>query len=541
MKKTLLFITSFFILTLMQPLPAKNSWISKMQYIPVKTDACVTLNLKTLREYMEKNGFSRDEILRLFDDEAGKKSLEKTIFEDFFSKLKRVAIVFDSLELKKKQPKEFLILIEGDGEIPNFKKSLEKVEHYTYTGKKVYEIDKKDGFLLCRINNLYMIGSKKLVEGYLKAKKAKKKTISPSLMKVLKERKKYDMFLYFPLARLMKNQLKKTVAIGKGMGGSGLDQNVFIKSLYNLQYVTAEGAFRKKITFSFSMYGKNKNDAQRLTMLNHFFIVGVSFIIPFADKLSRSLTKKKLDVDNKNLIRIQKVIGRIKTRKMKNGTRISFSLTEEETNQLLVTMKEEVKKAIAKRKIKKIESVDIFEVLKKNDLEALKSHLASGKAASARNKQGETLLYAAASSGNLEAVKLIIASVGGVNGVNENDKKTPLHGAVMADSLKVAAFLIEKGADVNKKDTFGHYPLHLGIKKSNGDLVKLLIAGGAQVNVKALDGETPLHAAAGKGSIDIITILLKEGADKKAKDFYGDLPVNRALKGGHKEAAALLK
>ncbi len=179
MKKTFLFFSALLILTHLQPLPAKDSWLSKMQYIPGRSDACLTLNLKALQKYMEKNGIPREEFIRLLSSGREMKPLEKRIYTDFVNKLKWVAMVFDTLELKKKQPNEFLILIEGEGEIPDFYKSMEKVKQYTYKGNKVYEVEKKDGFFLCRINSLYLIGNKNLVEAYLDARKAKKKTISP--------------------------------------------------------------------------------------------------------------------------------------------------------------------------------------------------------------------------------------------------------------------------------------------------------------------------------------------------------------------------
>ena len=55
--------------------------------------------------------------------------------------------------------------------------------------------------------------------------------------------------------------------------------------------------------------------------------------------------------------------------------------------------------------------------------------------------------------------------------------------------------LIERGANVNAKDDFGHSPLRLAVNNDNVALAKLLISAGADVNAKDNDGRSRLYEA----------------------------------------------
>src|SRR5688572_18332138 len=100
-------------------------------------------------------------------------------------------------------------------------------------------------------------------------------------------------------------------------------------------------------------------------------------------------------------------------------------------------------------------------------------------------------------------------------------KRTPLHYAVLHNQIEVyissdflfynffkqiVRFLIERGADVNAKTSFGYAPLHnaasRGLKGTiylcyldKLEIVELLIDAGADLNVKNDRGNTPLFRA----------------------------------------------
>ena len=100
--------------------------------------------------------------------------------------------------------------------------------------------------------------------------------------------------------------------------------------------------------------------------------------------------------------------------------------------------------------------------------------------------------------------------------------------------MEFAKFLIDNGADVNAKSTYGSYtPLYWATRKNYWgtrknaaaeQLAKLLIDNGADVNARTF-GMTPLHAAivdkaserVEVGGEDVIKLLIANGADVNAR------------------------
>ena len=128
----------------------------------------------------------------------------------------------------------------------------------------------------------------------------------------------------------------------------------------------------------------------------------------------------------------------------------------------------------------------------------------------------------------------------------------PIHDAARNGNLAGVQAELDKGVDVNAKDTFffmdsgdgfiiPYYertPLHEAAMEGHREIVELLIAKGADVNVKSADETTPLHfAARHKG---IAELLIDKGADVNAKGWKGLTPLHEAASSGHKEIAEQL-
>jgi cytohesin len=128
----------------------------------------------------------------------------------------------------------------------------------------------------------------------------------------------------------------------------------------------------------------------------------------------------------------------------------------------------------------------------------------------------------------------------------------PIHDAARNGDLAGVQAELDKGADVNAKDTFffmdsgdgfiiPYYertPLHEAAMEGHREIVELLIAKGADVNVKSADGTTPLHFAARHNGI--AELLIDKGADVNAKGWKGLTPLHEAASSGHKEIAEQL-
>ena len=117
-------------------------------------------------------------------------------------------------------------------------------------------------------------------------------------------------------------------------------------------------------------------------------------------------------------------------------------------------------------------------------------------------------------------------------------ERTPLHEAAMEGHKEIVELLITKGADVSVKSADGTTPLHFAVRHKG--ITELLIEKGADVNAKGWKGLTPLHEAASSGHKEIVEQLIAKGADVHALDDNERNSLFYAARGGHKEAAELL-
>jgi ankyrin repeat protein len=87
------------------------------------------------------------------------------------------------------------------------------------------------------------------------------------------------------------------------------------------------------------------------------------------------------------------------------------------------------------------------------------------------------------------------------------------HFWVIRGGKKEILELIEKGHDINEAiETNGDTPLHIASRWSMFYIVKLLLDKGADVNKKDLSGHSPLYYAAKTDDDDIVRLLLSYGA-----------------------------
>ena len=107
---------------------------------------------------------------------------------------------------------------------------------------------------------------------------------------------------------------------------------------------------------------------------------------------------------------------------------------------------------------------------------------------------------------------------------------TPLENAAINGLPKVAAFLLDHGADVNA----GKFSaLNLAANAGNRAMVEFLLSHGADIGTKAWTGETPLHTAASEGYQAVTEALLANKADVNALDDNQETPLFLAVRNGH--------
>lgn len=122
----------------------------------------------------------------------------------------------------------------------------------------------------------------------------------------------------------------------------------------------------------------------------------------------------------------------------------------------------------------------------------------------------------------------------------EAGQVTPLVAAVLAGNKAMAKFLIDRGANVNFKVQNLDTPLHLAARKGFMAVVEVLLASHADVNAQNNVNKTPLFTAVENGWAKIIQMLLAAGANVNLKDNDGRTVLNHAINNSPEIVQALL-
>jgi len=97
----------------------------------------------------------------------------------------------------------------------------------------------------------------------------------------------------------------------------------------------------------------------------------------------------------------------------------------------------------------------------------------------------------AVKNGNFEAVRKLVESDGkDVNAHSGGNLLTPLHIAVMKNNEQIAQYLLQHGADINRRNNDGNTALHFASSQW-GPMVGLLLKNGADPRLKNIHGDEP--------------------------------------------------
>jgi len=150
----------------------------------------------------------------------------------------------------------------------------------------------------------------------------------------------------------------------------------------------------------------------------------------------------------------------------------------------------------------------------------------------------EPLLTLAARQGNIEVVKLLLASGARVDAPGEAGF-TPLMEAVRTRHLAIVTLLLNQGAKPDQRNDFGDTALLFIEGKEQEAMLQTLLKAGADIDGGT--GWTPLMHAAYNGEENMVKLLLKKGAQVNIKRQNLLTPLECALVQGNDTIAALLK
>jgi serine/threonine protein kinase len=182
----------------------------------------------------------------------------------------------------------------------------------------------------------------------------------------------------------------------------------------------------------------------------------------------------------------------------------------------------------------------IWNILKTSDMAGLQALLKDDTFdVNMPNKYGDTPLHVAVQRTKWDdnALQLLLTLLAApklaVDSCNQ-DQNTPFH--YFCQKFDHPAMLgpfnrfIERGANVNARNTFGETPMHKAIFNQSLKLgmVDMLWARGAELEIKSESGETALHYAVRLGREDMVKFLIQKGADLNAKSSSGKTPLDVA-------------
>lgn len=137
------------------------------------------------------------------------------------------------------------------------------------------------------------------------------------------------------------------------------------------------------------------------------------------------------------------------------------------------------------------------------------------------NSHGDSLLLAAATLGNVEAVQRLLAMGADVNKQNAYTRDTAILRSVYGDHDEITRLLIYADADLNLPNNYRQTPMGLAVEKQKGQLVDLFLTSGVKAG---LDGDTLLRASVNKNFVGVLG-MLKGGVDPNVKNAPGNTPL----------------
>jgi len=149
-------------------------------------------------------------------------------------------------------------------------------------------------------------------------------------------------------------------------------------------------------------------------------------------------------------------------------------------------------------------------------------------------------LHFAANIGDLEGVVRELQQGVPVNAPEGKKNSSALMFAAERGFLPIVTLLVDKGADVNYRNTYGYTALHAAVSGSHAEVVSALLEKGADVHAIEEKGRTPLFFAIGQKALDVVRLLKEHGADVNARDKTHWTPLFAAIEKNDPEIARYL-
>ncbi|KAF4528779.1 hypothetical protein B566_EDAN017111 [Ephemera danica] len=177
---------------------------------------------------------------------------------------------------------------------------------------------------------------------------------------------------------------------------------------------------------------------------------------------------------------------------------------------------------------------------KNGDIDMIKLLLDHGAQMEIRSEEEVDALQYATFGGHIDAIELLLDRGADIHSRDATDGSTPLHQkeylfieTCRKGDTELAKKMLDEGIDVDTKSGswMGHTALHWASKNGDIDMIKVavyLLKRGADIEKRTDKGDTPLHKAAWWGSLETVKLLLDRDANINAKNNEGETPLRLA-------------
>jgi len=138
--------------------------------------------------------------------------------------------------------------------------------------------------------------------------------------------------------------------------------------------------------------------------------------------------------------------------------------------------------------------------------------------AKAEMNKSEELILAITLNQKLELIQRIVSEGANVNAVVRND--SPLMASIAVGRKDILEYLLNKGANPNKKVNSFMSPMSGAITFGNASFIELMLSYGADPDIYS-GGFTPLLLAAKSCDVELVELFLINGANPKLKTKSG--------------------
>ncbi|MES2206489.1 MAG: ankyrin repeat domain-containing protein [Pseudomonadota bacterium] len=154
-------------------------------------------------------------------------------------------------------------------------------------------------------------------------------------------------------------------------------------------------------------------------------------------------------------------------------------------------------------------STKLFDAIQSNDSKKVNEQLDAGVNANAKNKEGQTPLHYAARFNDTMSARLLLKYKANVDGLN-NIGETPLMIAAIQGHLEMVKLLHRYGAQINPATDWT--PLSYAASGGFIPVIEYLIQNGADLDKRSINGISPLMMAIRQNQPDAALFLLNQGA-----------------------------